>query len=225
MKMGRRWIAIACAGTVLGAACSHGSSNHSSPTTTAASATNSASVARTTHVLAIGSTSVQRAGGLGRISRATQRNALASAQRYVNAALLAPLETGKVGPGYSALFDAGIRPAATGADLAVLTDLAVGRTQTSTEAVTPVALSGLADQSGTLLYVATNFRVTVHATRPSGPVTIDRTVELTLTPVGRTWLIAAYLIKVRRTGPAPAAKSPPKKKPPAKKPTPTTRKP
>jgi hypothetical protein len=158
-------------------------------------------VARSTRLLTIGSTDVQRAGTKGNLSDAVRRAVLATAQEYVDSAILAPLETGKLGRGYPALFAAGIRPAATGSDQPVLTDLSVGKTRTLNEQSTPVAVSALVDPFGTLVYVATKFAVKVQATKANGTITIDRAVELTLEPVGRTWLVVAYRVTATRTAP------------------------
>ena len=162
---------------------------------------------RDVHPLTIGSVDLQRAGAGGSIGAAAKRDVLAAAQRYVNKAILAPLETGKAGRGYADLFVPGIRPAAVGADRAVLTDESVGKTATLNEESTPVAMSALTGPAGVLLYVATKFRLTVHTTRGSGAVTIDRNIELTFEPVNHDWLVTAYRIDVIRHTPARKATS------------------
>ena len=187
---------------VLTGACSGGHKKTQPPA--AARSTESGSATRRTRVLVIGSTVLQRAGSRGQIDAATRREVLASAQRYVDRAILAPLETGKAGRGYPALFVPGLQPAATGVDTRVLTDLAVGNTAGFVERPSPIALTGLADQSGALLYLATTFSVNVQATTAGGPMTIDREIELTYEHVGRAWLVTAYRVKVTRTRPQPA---------------------
>ena len=167
----------------------------------AAQSIESGSATRRTRVLAIGSVVLQRAGSRGGITPETQRAVLASAQRYVDRAILAPLETGRAGRGYPALFVPGLRPAATGVDTNVLTDLAVGNTATLVEKPSAVALTGLADQSGALLYLATKFDVEVRVTTAGGPMTIKRSVELTYEQVGREWLVTAYRVNVTRARP------------------------
>jgi len=195
-----RTLVATCAGVALLAACSHGGT---SPTQSApASSDVSASAARATHVLTIGSVDVQRAGDKGAVSLANRREVLATAQRYVDNAIVAPLVTGKLGRGYPGVFAAGIRPAATGPDVGTLTDLAVGKTATLSETSTPVALSALADGSGTLLYLSAKFSVAVHATRSGGSLTISRNVELTFERVGSAWLVTAYRVGVKRSAPA-----------------------
>jgi hypothetical protein len=194
----RAFVAIMLA-VVLAGACSSGHKKQQSPP--AAQSIESGSATRRTRVLAIGSTVLQRAGSRGRITRETRHAVLASAQRYVDRAILAPLETGKAGRGYPALFVPGLRPAATGVDQRVLTDLAVGNTATLVETPSPVVLTGLADQSGVLLYLATKFSIELQVTTASGPMTIKRTVELTYEHVGHEWLVTAYRVTVTRARP------------------------
>ena len=132
---------------------------------------------------------------------------IATAQRYLDTAILAPLETGKLGRGYSTVFASGIRPAALGPDLHALTEIEVGKTKTFTESTTPVALSALFDPSGKLLYAATTFHVKTTATKASGAFVVDRAVELTLEPVDAAWLITAYRTTVKRTTPRPVPRA------------------
>jgi len=194
--------AVASAVVALGAGCSHGSGHQSTLSTSSASASKqSLSVSRSTRLLTIGSTDIQRAGPRGTVSDAMRRAALATAQQYVDSAILAPLETGKLGHDYPTVFAAGIRAAAIGADEPILTDLSVGKTMTLNEQSTPVALSALVDAFGTVVYVATRFAVKVQATTADGTTTIDRAVELTLEPVGRAWLVVAYRVTATRTAP------------------------
>jgi hypothetical protein len=181
------------------AACSGGGSHDRTATPSTHSA--SASASRRTNLLTVGAAKVQRAGSRGVFRDRTRRAVLASAQRYVDRAILAPLETGTLGHGYAGLFVAGIRPAAVGPDRGVLTDLAAKRAATLTEQSTPVAFGALFDKSGELLYVSTTFSVKVRAAVPAGTIAINRTVELTWERVHASWLIAAYRIKVTRSAP------------------------
>src|SRR5258708_14901 len=89
-----------------GARCSH-SGKASAPSTRsnpAPTSKQSVSVARSTRLLTIGSTDVQRAGSKGTLSAGVQRAVLGLAQEYLNSAILAPLETGKLGRGYPTVF-------------------------------------------------------------------------------------------------------------------------
>ena len=210
----RAWLHRAPATLVIAAlalaACSGGGKhNRAAPPTP--SSTRSGAAVRITRLLTIGSTDVQRAGSVGAVSRATRRAVLACAQQYVDRAVLAPLETGNVARGYAALFVAGIRPAAIGSDAGALTDRAIGVTTILNEQSTPVMLSALLDKTGAVLYLAARFNVQVKAIQPSGPVAINRSVELTYERVGTTWLVAAYRIKVTRSaavGAAPGGAAP-----------------
>ena len=150
---------------------------------------------------------VQRAGSRGGLRDRTAHAVLAGAQRYVDRAILAPLETGALGRGYAGLFVAGIRPAAVGPDRGVLTDLSARKAATLTERATPVAFSALIDTSGALLYVSTSFSVKVQTGGPAGTASINRTVELTWERVHASWLIAAYRIKVTRSRPAGSSRA------------------
>jgi hypothetical protein len=213
---GWRSFVVTCAFVAVGGACSSSSSSPPRAQSSPSTSLRSASVTRGTLRLVLGTVDIQRAGAGGNVTIAVRRAVLATAQAYVNNAVLAPLETGRLGASYAAIFDAGIRPAATGPDRATLTDLAVGRTTTMIEQASPVAVGALADQTGALVYASTSFKVTVQATTPKGAFTIARTVELTLQPVGTAWLIVAYRVSVTRTAPVPVRKP---------KPTPTTRRP
>jgi hypothetical protein len=199
--MPRRVLALACVVAAVGSACSHGRSASHEPVVTTPSSTQSASAARRTQLLKIGTLDVQNAGRKATLSGTTSRAVMRTAQKYVDSAILTPLETGKLGRDYPKLFTAGVRPAATGADLRVLTELGVGKTTTIGETATPVAMSALIDGLGLPVYVATSFHVKVTTTTAGRVVVIDRAVELTFEPVARSWLIVAYRTTVKRTAP------------------------
>jgi hypothetical protein len=218
-------IAAALLFGALFAACSHGGSSKTAAATTTTQQSVSGTAARSTHALTLGTVDIERAGTGGGIRTATRRAVLAVAQRYVDTAILAPLETGKLGKGYSASFVAGIRPAVTGPDQGILTDLSVGKTDSLTETSMPVALSGLLDQFGTPLFIAANFNVKIHATKATGAITINRTVELTVEPIGHSWLITAYRASVRRAVPPKTKTLPPRTAPTTVRPKRTTNKP
>src|SRR5258708_3986489 len=131
-RRARAWRTVVGLSVIVGlvGGCS-GGGKHSptmpSPTSSSTSSA-SASASRSSRLLTIGSVNVQAAGRPVRLSEATQRAVVAIAQNYVDAAIMTPLETGKVGRGYAGLFAPGIRPAVIGPDEPVLTDIAVGRT-------------------------------------------------------------------------------------------------
>ena len=200
---GLRPVAVVVAVATVLAGCSHGSKASAPKAPGPPSSTQSGSASRTTHALRIGSEKVERSGTNGSITNGTRRAVLRAAQRYVDNAILAPLETGKLGRDYAGTFVSSVRPAATGVDQGILTDLVIGRTTSLSEDASPVTLSALFDPAGNLLYTATRFTLTVRATRANGAVTIKRTVELTLESDGKQWLVDAYRISVKRTVPKP----------------------
>ncbi len=189
----------------IGGACSHGSSGAKPAASSPPTVSQSQSAARVTRILRIGSVNVQHAGSKATVSAAVRRAVLATAQRYLNNAVLAPLETGKLGAGYAGTFSGAIQAAALGPDRAALTELQVGKTTTLSEQATPVAFSALVDGSGALLYAATRFTVTIHATRATGAITIVRVVELTMEPVASGFPVVAYRTSVKRSTPKPVS--------------------
>lgn len=190
-RKSRCFVAIAAFCTVA-AACSSGGSHN------AAKASTAAGVSSKQSPLKVGSVDVESAGPSVSVDKSTQKAVLLASQQYVDAAIVAPLATGKLGSGYDALFDDGVRLGATTTDANTLTDAGVGQATSFTETPTPVAVSALADQSGALLYLATKFTVNVDATIASGPATIARTVELTFAPSGKNWTVTAYRVRTLR---------------------------
>jgi hypothetical protein len=180
---------------VLGA-CSGGGKKH---TTTTQQTTAPKVLAVKTSLLKVGKVDVESAGPPNvRIDETTGKAVLAAAQEYIDDAVFAPLKESRLGAGYGALFDQGVKSAAIGADEPVLTDLEVGKvTRLSTKA-TPVDLSAIAGTLGELLYVATNFNLTVTGMAPTGPLTISRRIELTFARSAKTWLVTAYRVQTVR---------------------------
>ncbi|MDQ1520535.1 MAG: hypothetical protein QOI55_1608, partial [Actinomycetota bacterium] len=181
---------------VLVAGCS-GGGKHARPDTSAPSTqgTNAKPA-----VLALGSIDIQTWGAEVKLSKETKKKLLGLAQRYFDTAVHDPLGSGKVGAGYAALFEKNLRTTATGRDEKALTDIALGQSKYS-ETASKVKISGLADNTGALLYLATNFSVRVDATTAKGRVRIARDVELTYAPSGKNWLVTAYRVKTVRKQP------------------------
>jgi hypothetical protein len=152
-----------------------------------------------TSLLKVGKVNVESAGPPNvQIDTPTGKAVLAAAQKYIDDAVFAPLKDGRLGDGYGSVFDHGVKSAAVGADKPVLTDLEIGKvTRLSTKA-TPVELSALAGTLGELLYVATNFNLTVTGMGPTGPMTITHRIELTFARTAKTWLVTAYRVQTVR---------------------------
>jgi hypothetical protein len=189
---GAAWVVVL---SLVLAACSGSKHN----TTTTQPKTTVPVLAVKTSLLKVGKVDVESAGPPNvQIDAPTGKAVLAGAQKYIDDAVFAPLKGGRVGGGYGSLFDSGVKSAAAGTDSRVLTDLDVGKvTRLSTKA-TPVELSALAGTLGELVYVATNFDLTVTGMRPTGPLTIKRRIELTFARTAKSWLVTAYRVQTVR---------------------------
>jgi len=178
------------------AACSGGSK----PSTTTRTKTTMPKVlAVKTSLLKVGKVVVESAGPPNvQIDTTTGKAVLGGAQKYIDDAVFAPLKGGRLGGGYGTLFDSGVKSAAVGADARVLTDLDVGKVARLSTKATPVELSALAGTLGELLYVATNFNVTLTGLGPTGPLTISHRIELTFARSAKTWLVTAYRVRTVR---------------------------
>jgi hypothetical protein len=178
---------ISCLALAALAGCSgSGDSGKSQGSTAAKSAIGTAAA------LKLGPVELQAVGFPPNLDKPTKAALLTGAQTYVDSAVYEPLTSGKVGAKYAGLFEAGIRQAATKTDAAAMTETSVGKVEGYTATSTPVAVSGLADATGAIMYLSTNFDVNVKATTDAGPLTIARTVELTWAPKGKGWSVTAY---------------------------------
>ncbi len=176
-------------------ACSGGAKKSKPHTTTTTTAPPNVALTK-------GDVHVESAGPDTTIDDATQQAILGAAQRYVDAAVLSPLQQGRVGDGFDALFDAGVKNAATGPDRATLTDDGIGKATKPLDATaSPVRIDGLADQGGKLLYLGTTFLLTVDTVTTDGPLRLFRNVELTFAPAFGKWFVTAYRVTVVRTAP------------------------
>ena len=129
-----------------------------------------------------------------------KQSVLDSSQSYVDDAILAPLEKGRLDQAYAQIFDRGVRRAATGHDRAALTEVRTGSLKAPLKATaTKVRLDGMGDQTGKLVLVAATFGVNVNAKGSGGPVKIQRLAELTFAPEHGRWVVTAYRVGVKRT--------------------------
>ena len=155
--------------------------------------------------LTIGTIDVQSAGPPARINSSVQQSVLDSSQTYVDDAILAPLEKGRLDQAYAQIFDRGVRRQATGADRATLTEVRTGTLKGLKATATKVRLDGMGDQTGKLVLVAATFGVDVSAKGSGGPVKIQRLAELTFAPESGRWVVTAYRVGVTRSTPAKTA--------------------
>jgi hypothetical protein len=154
-----------------------------------------------TSVLKVGSVDVESAGPSNQIDTSTGKAVLAVAQTYIDNAVFAPLKTGQLGDAYASMFDASLKASATGPDEHSLTDIDVGKATSLTTKATPVGLSALEGTLGELMYVGTNFDLTLKTTADGQPLTITHHIELTFAQTGKAWLITAYRVQTARTLP------------------------
>ncbi len=193
-------VALFAIATLVATGCSGGSGKKAQADKT--SGTTAPNV-KTAALKAASTVDVESAGAATTLDGPTKTALVAAATAYVQNASLAPLSTGRLGADYATLFDPGVRAPATTTDVRALTDESVGKVDNYTETVTPVQLSALADSSGVLLYAATNFGEQVNAKTAAGPVTIKRTIELTLAPgADKHWTVTAYRVVAARSTPA-----------------------
>lgn len=145
--------------------------------------------------LELGDVEVQSAGPPATISKAVRQSVLDASQSYVDDAILAPLEDGKVDRNYAKLFDSGVRQSATGRDQGTVTESRTGSLKSVKATATKVRLDGLGDQTGKVVLVAATFGVDV-----SGKgVKIKRLTELTFANEQGKWVVTAYRVGVQRS--------------------------
>ena len=187
-------VVVVVLGILLFVSCSGGDSSkpHASGSTTVPSAT------KKVHALKIGTVHIESVGPPLQLSKGTRKAVLAAAQQYVDTGVYGPLDGGTVASGYSALFDSPIRKAATTVDRGALTEIPVGKAKKYSAIASPVAVSGLVDGSGSMVFLATNFRMEEKVTTASGPLRILRNVELTFVPNGKHWRVTAYRVVATR---------------------------
>jgi len=150
--------------------------------------------------LVIGQVDVQSAGPPAKVKSSLRRALLQSTQTYVNDAIVAPLDTGKVVDGYQTMFDPFVKGPASAQDRAALTEEHTGKASGQLKATaSPVRLDGLGDQTGQISLVAATFTMNLKATTPAGAVTIRRHTELTFANEFGKWVVTAYNVGVTRT--------------------------
>jgi len=150
--------------------------------------------------LQLGLIRVQSAGPQAPLRSPLRRLLLASTQTYVDSAVLAPLESGRVGTDYAKLFDPLVKTSATHADRPTLTEANTGLVNGPLDATAShVRLDGLGDPTGKVALVAASFTMKIRAPTPAGPISIIRATELTFANEFGKWVVTAYNVGVTRT--------------------------
>ena len=142
---------------------------------------------------------IQTWGAEVKLSKDTKKTARwAWRRRYFDTAVHDPLGSGKVGAGYAALFEKGVRPAATGRDEKAMTDVSLGQASKYTrERVEGATSPGSPTTRARCSISRRPSPCVVNATTAKGPMRIARDVELTYAPSGKNWLVTAYRVKTR----------------------------
>jgi hypothetical protein len=150
--------------------------------------------------LRIGRVWVQTVGPNARLPDPVRRVVLAAAQRYVDDAIIAPLEQGHVVAGYGKMYDPGVRGGALGDDMAVLTEAKMGfRADRVRATATPVRLDAIVGPDGRPALVAVTFLLNVDTPTAKGPLKIRRQTELTFASEFGRWVVTAYRVTVQRS--------------------------
>ena len=192
LSRSRFFCVVACAALVALAGCSSGGDSGKALGGTAVK-TDAGKVA----ALKLGYMNVESVGTQPNLDAKTKQQMLQGAQTYLDSAVGEPLATGKVGAKFAELFEADLRNSATVTDASALTEAPIGKVETFNVTGSPVAVSGLADVTGALIYLSTKFDVNVKATKDN-PITLKRSVELTWAPTGPGWSVTAYRVLATR---------------------------
>jgi len=149
--------------------------------------------------LAVGKVVLQNTGPPAKVPRATRRTLLGTSQFYVDSAIMAPLERGRVNKRFTIAFDAGVRKNAARNDAAVLTEAGTGKvTRVVSATASPVRIDALGDPTGKLAMAATSWTMNIKAATPKGRLTVRRKTEFTFVNVYGKWYVTAYRVTVRR---------------------------
>lgn len=150
--------------------------------------------------LTIGRVFVQSVGPRAHVRRPVRRELLFEAQRYVDDAIIAPLETGHLIAGYGKMYDPFVKHGALGHDLAALTEVKMGFRRDRVHATaSPVRVDAIGGPDGRPALVALTFSLNVDAQTGKGHLAIRRRTELTFAPEFGRWLVTAYQVSVQRS--------------------------
>jgi hypothetical protein len=150
--------------------------------------------------LRIGKVSVQNVGPPAQVHTPVRRELLHELQRYVDDAIIAPLEHGRAVKGYGKMFDPGVSATALGRDLAVLTEAKMGFRHNPVRATaSPVRLDAIGGSDGRPALVAATFAIHIDTPTTKGYLAIRHHAELTFAPEFGGWLVTAYQANVERS--------------------------
>jgi hypothetical protein len=150
--------------------------------------------------LVIGRVIVRSVGPRAHVRRPLRRALRRAAQRYVDSAIIAPLEQGRAIPGYGKMYDPGVKRLALGRDLAKLTEVKMGFRRKRVHATaSKVRVDAIGNLNGRPALVALTFSLNIDAATPKGRLAIRRHTELTFAREFGRWLVTAYQVDVSRS--------------------------
>jgi hypothetical protein len=152
--------------------------------------------------LTLGKVGVESAGAPGGLAPEASAQVVAAIDRYVQLSSVDAMRTGAAG-NLAPVFTTDALSKVTSTDRAVLADEHLPKVRRKVQVSgSPVALSGLADQDGTVVVVTASIdvRVAARTTKGNKPILVERRGELVLVPDGGGWKIDSYDLSVARSG-------------------------
>lgn len=180
-------------------ACSSSSSDRPRPPSATVGETRAAEIP-TTPRFAVEGPEVVGYGGATDVDPIVRTRVHNLLDRYLNNAMLVPLRTGAPVGDLSQLFAGPALGRAGGPDRGALLDEGGGRLTAVDVKAASASLIVLAGPDGVAVLSA-GIHVSVSGQTDGGPVTVQRSGELTLAPEGEAWKIVGYDIRVDRATP------------------------
>ena len=150
--------------------------------------------------LKIGQVVVRSVGTRMHVRRPLRRALLTKTQRYVDGAIIAPLEDGHATAGWNKVFDPYTRRFARRRDLGEVTEVKTGFRQKRVHATaSKVRIDAIGAPNGQPALVALSWTMGVDAVTGKGKLAIRRRTELTFAKEFGQWVVTAYQVDVRRS--------------------------
>jgi hypothetical protein len=150
--------------------------------------------------LRIGRVHVTSVGPRTHVRGRLRRTLLRKTQRYVDRAIIAPLERGRAVPRWAEVFDPGVRRFARRRDLAELTEAKTGFRRKRVHATaSKVRVDALGDPRGRPALVALTWEMRAKAATSKGRFAMRRRTELTFANKSGRWMVTAYQVDVTRS--------------------------
>jgi hypothetical protein len=150
--------------------------------------------------LEVGQVVVRSIGTRTHVRRPLRRALLTKTQRYVDGAIIAPLEHGRALPGWNKVFDPFVRRFARKRDLDDLTEVRMGFRRKRVHATaSKVRIDAIGAPNGQPALVALSWTMGVDAVTGKGKLAIRRRTELTFAREFGQWVVTAYQADVTRS--------------------------